>query len=374
MATTPINEVIPFVQYTAAFGATDFAFTWWIGATTDLDVYVDGTLQSSGYTVSGVRESSGGTVTFDTAMTGGEVITLQGDFDIQRLTGYSVGGALRADELNLELSTMYAIMLQLKRDIDRTIRLSDTSTILASNVVLPDPEVGSALGWASTEGALQNIAALGATIDSISAPSLGVGDKHKIVAIDAAENGLEYLDHGTSGQVLKSGGPSSSAYWDDEQNIPEVIVHITGEMKVWPASVAPSGFVLCDGSALSRTIYSGLFSVIGDTYGAGDGVTTFNVPDMRGRVAVGVDNGAGVVSSNNSLGDVAGAETHTLDVTEIPAHTHSYTAPTNYAAGEIVGSVATGRNSGTLTTGSTGGGAAHNNMQPYVALNWIIKT
>lgn len=80
-------------------------------------------------------------------------------------------------------------------------------------------------------------------------------------------------------------------------------------------STAPQGYLLCDGSAVDRTTYATLFAVIGTTYGAGDGSTTFNVPDLSGRVVIGV-------SGSHALGTTGGSETVTLTADQLPAHTH----------------------------------------------------
>jgi microcystin-dependent protein len=86
---------------------------------------------------------------------------------------------------------------------------------------------------------------------------------------------------------------------------------------MWAAASAPTGWLLCDGSAVSRTTYAGLFAILSTTYGVGDGSTTFNLPDLRGRFPVGKN--AGTFSA---LGGTGGEETHTLTVPEMPAHTH----------------------------------------------------
>lgn len=151
-----------------------------------------------------------------------------------------------------------------------------------------------------------------------------------------------------------------------------------GSVVAMSRASAPSGYILCDGSAVSRTTYSALFSAIGTAEGNGDGSTTFNIPDMRGRVPIGVDGIANRVTSAStgganadSIGGVGGAQTHTLTVTEIPAHTHSYDRFT----GSGVGFLANGSGDGNdpWTTGSTGGDGAHNNMPPWSAKNWFIK-
>ncbi len=141
----------------------------------------------------------------------------------------------------------------------------------------------------------------------------------------------------------------------------------SGAIISYGGSSAPSGWLLCDGSAVSRTTYSDLFTIISTAYGNGDGSTTFNVPDMQGNVPVGKDSG-----TFSSLGASGGEETHTLITSEMPAHTHdsgtvSSISKQNSAPG--------GADAGTgITTSSTGGDGAHNNLQPYLVVNYIIKT
>ena len=152
---------------------------------------------------------------------------------------------------------------------------------------------------------------------------------------------------------------------------------------------APSGWLFPYGQAVSRTTYSALFSVLGTTYGVGDSTTTFNLPDFRGRVAAGQDDMGGTSANRltglsgglngDTLGATGGLETHTLVELEIPAHTHTAGPQTaRYGAnGQSYSSwmPAAGdsdRNSVTLTTNATGGGGAHNNVQPTIIVNKII--
>jgi len=145
-----------------------------------------------------------------------------------------------------------------------------------------------------------------------------------------------------------------------------------GVIKLFGGSNAPEGWLLCDGSAVSRTTYSDLFKAIGTAYGEGDGSTTFNLPDMRGKVGVGL---APADTYFNTLGKTGGEKTHTLTIDELPSHTHNLTYNTSGAGANTGGTVALGNTSTTspLATLPTGGSKEHNNLQPYIVLNYIIK-
>jgi microcystin-dependent protein len=144
-------------------------------------------------------------------------------------------------------------------------------------------------------------------------------------------------------------------------------------------------YLECDGAAVSRTTYSLLFAAIGSAYGAGDGATTFNLPDMRGRVPVGIgsgDNTGGRVTAATApaigLGKTFGGETHKLSVPEMPSHTHHSMAAwhlrwapneRNAEAKEVIYN----GNVNAPLVHPTGGGQPHNNMQPSIFLKYYIK-
>lgn len=148
----------------------------------------------------------------------------------------------------------------------------------------------------------------------------------------------------------------------------------TGTISAFAGASAPTGYLLCDGTAYSRTTYSALWDVLrngtsSSPYGNGDGSTTFNVPNLKGRVAVGRDN---TQTEFDTLGETGGDKTVTLTEAQIPAHTHGFFfSGSGLASGGIV-----------TTTGSafqgnstqTGGGQAHQNLQPYLVINYIIKS
>lgn len=106
---------------------------------------------------------------------------------------------------------------------------------------------------------------------------------------------------------------------------------VSSGMIYWYAgSSAPTGYLECDGSAVSRTTYADLFTAIGTTYGIGDGSTTFNLPDQARNTLVG-KGGTGTGTLGNSIGDTGGTETHALTESEMPAHTHTYASGDNDA-------------------------------------------
>lgn len=201
-----------------------------------------------------------------------------------------------------------------------------------------------------------------------------------------------------------------------------------GVVSSFAGDTAPEGYLLCQGQAVSRTTYAKLFALIGTTYGAGNGTTTFNVPDLRGRAPVGLNTAD---TEFNTLGKKFGAKTHTLTTSQIPnltassagshshtgtaasggAHTHGFggravisteagvnlytrnsapgsmptismadssstsvTEPTATSSGgahtHTVSTVSAGAHTHTV---NSGGGGSHNNIQPSLTLNFIIK-
>jgi microcystin-dependent protein len=146
-------------------------------------------------------------------------------------------------------------------------------------------------------------------------------------------------------------------------------------------ATAPLGTLLLYGQAVSRTTYADLFTYLGTTYGVGDGSTTFNLPDARGRVIAGKDDMggssanrltglAGGVNGDN-LGATGGAEVHTLTIPEMPGHSHALDMKTG-SGGWTTVAAADGAATYTGASSSTGGGGAHNNVQPTIIFNKAI--
>lgn len=171
------------------------------------------------------------------------------------------------------------------------------------------------------------------------------------------------------------------------------------EIRIFGGNFAPRSWALCEGQLLPISQNTALFSILGTTFG-GDGRTTFGLPDLRGRTAIHAGNGPGL--SDRRLGSKGGTETNTLNVTQLASHNHSVTLkvnktfsssddPTNRFPGVISGRTLTtppvntqlsaynsakesGVNmaSGSIVVGNTGGNQSVNNMQPWLAINYII--
>lgn len=147
----------------------------------------------------------------------------------------------------------------------------------------------------------------------------------------------------------------------------------TGVPLPFAGGTVPDGYLLCDGSAVNRTTYARLFAVIGTTWGAGDGSTTFNLPDGRGRAFIGAGTGSGLTA--RTLGQTLGEERHTMTEAELFPHTHPVemrhkTSNQNVDGGAVLVPNAT---LATYNSGSTGSGTPFNVMQPSFVGNWIIK-
>ena len=193
--------------------------------------------------------------------------------------------------------------------------------------------------------------------------------------------------------------------------MPEFAMPLIGTIQMYAGATAPNGWFLCNGQAISRTTYADLFAVIGTTYGSGNGSTTFNLPNLGGRIPIGRGENAAnttnywgeyAAGTNNfsNLGERGGEAMHTLDTTQMPSHYHNTQAEFSIRAMDYNGGQPVWGGNGTTVSkltantpdtipqqniqanpynvqinknsDSKGGGKAHNNIQPYIVLNYII--
>lgn len=171
-----------------------------------------------------------------------------------------------------------------------------------------------------------------------------------------------------------------------------------GTIVAFAGTTVPVGWAICDGSEVSRTTLTALFAAIGISFGGGDGVNTFNLPNLQGRALIGAGQGRGL--SRRSVGEIIGEETHTLTISELPVHTHSINDPGHAHSLVLAGSAgvtavqsggpnqgvsgggpgggtwavqATAKTTTGITASSTGGNSAYSNMQPSAVMNYLIK-
>jgi microcystin-dependent protein len=202
--------------------------------------------------------------------------------------------------------------------------------------------------------------------------------KYQTSAPSSPVTGQIWIDSDASASVINTNDFLLKADFD-LQSIP------IGGVTQYAGATSPSAnWAICDGTAVSRTTYATLFARIGTTYGVGNGTTTFNLPNVKGKVIAGLDS---TQTEFDTLGETGGAKTHTLTSAEMPSHTHIQDSHSHNVTWDGVGAAAGGlsvwglqgntNNKGTsgttATNQNTGGGGAHNNLQPYIVMNYLIR-
>jgi len=186
-----------------------------------------------------------------------------------------------------------------------------------------------------------------------------------VMKIDRVSGDFDFNSHALTNiaQPINDTDAATKQYVDDYGS-----GELIGETKMVAGNTLPPGWLRCDGSAVSRTTYSILFAEIGVTYGIGDGLTTFNVPNIDGRFPVGTGDSGTTGSSNISLGGAGGTAQYQLVIDEMPSHTHGLNSVStgSSGAGRVQGS------GSAFETSSTGGDQPHENMPPYLGFNFII--
>jgi len=176
--------------------------------------------------------------------------------------------------------------------------------------------------------------------------------------------------------MLNADGTLSQTFRDEVFQLPPGIV------QAYAGADIPEGWLWCNGQEVSRTTYANLFTKIGTVYGAGDAATTFNLPDLQGKSLFGLSG----TDADFPLAGSGGAKTVTLDVTQIPAHNHTFgveddglptdgeTGRLRVGGGEEVDWQPNNVAAALGETRNTGGGLSHDNLPPYAVFRFLIKT
>jgi microcystin-dependent protein len=354
------------VTLTQADGSTDQARSAFLDITGTLtgDVNVLIPALSKGY---GVRNSTSGsfTVTMKTA-TGSGIAIPQG----QVISVISDGVSVRDVEIAGIKSTANVINVSVGSSlVDIKVPMAVSGTV----------SIGGGLAVSASSTMAATTFSSNITMNAQSDVRFADADSSNYVALQAPTSvsanvtfSLPAAD-GSSGDVLQTDGSGNLSF---TPSVP------AGSVIPYAGSTAPSGWLLSYGQAISRSTYATLFAAIGTTYGVGDGATTFNVPDLRGRLVAGQDDMGGTSADRltgqsggvdgDTLGASGGAETHTLTAGELPTSATYQRQTSNDAQGGTGPSGLAHNPAYVALVGAND--EAHNNVQPTIILNYIIKT
>ena len=383
------------------------------------------------YTVSGGDTSAGavGTVSLaggsspHGALLSGTTLVIVRELPLLQGVDFVQNDASNAEVAEAALDKIVLNLQRLSDQLDRALVVSD-GDVSGADFTVPTPSANTFLGWSSSGLALTNyvttdlsaVAVAAFTLDIITAadedeffqtmvdgmtaetaPAIGDliaisdisltpddGRKMTLANMLAVVNGLtaDSAPDTTNDYILTYDTSAGAA----KKATPALLGVPVGAMMPYAGTAAPTGWLLCYGQAVSQATYAALYAILGTTYGS-DAGGNFTLPDLRGRVVAGQDDMGGVSADRltdqsggldgDTLGDTGGAETHTLVDAEMPTHDHSFsftrsntpgsTANVDAPGGGVVDTFAS-------TTGTAGSDAAHNNVQPTIILNYIIKT
>ena len=434
-------------SYSGDGSTHEFTYGFKITAASELKVIIrtDATAaeaeeSTNNYVITGIDSDSGGTVLFkydtgnpadahysttDYRPQTGETVLLKRDLPLTQTTDYTPNDPFPAEAHEDALDRLTFIAQQINERVDRSVVFPESDP---ANTAIPN----------SVDRANKYLA-----FGSDGSVSVTAGTSSDIVASTFAQTLLDDTDAATMRTTLGLGSLATQAtvatanidddavtnakLADDAVNTDQIadgavtaakvasalqtLLTPTGSLVPYAGTSAPTGWLFCYGQAVSRTTYVDLFTALGTTYGSGDGSTTFNLPDLRGRVIAGKDDMGGSSANRltdqsgglngDTLGDSGGSETHTLTTAQLAAHTHTVnsvtvqTASSSGSDGTInitgplytftsqadsastiatTGTTGAGAASHTASLANTGSGAAHNNVQPTFILNYIIKT
>ena len=422
------------VSYSGDNSTTVFAYTFKIFADADLTVIVrtDATGAEStktlttDYTVSGAGNAGGGAVTMVTAPASGETLVIKRSLTLTQSTDYVANDPFPAAAHEDALDRLTFIAQQQQEVFDRAVVFPETDT---ASTTIPDSvtRANKFLGFGAS-GEVAVLSSTGTAPGAIDTGNLvdGAVTTAKLASTavttakitDDAVTQAKIADDAVGQAQIADDAVGSAQIADDAVGSAQIADNAVGTAQIADSAVtaaklssdaafsagmvmpfagtsAPTGWLLAYGQAVSRTTYADLFTAISTTYGSGDGSTTFNLPDLRGRTIAGQDDMGGSSANRltnqsgglngDTLGATGGAETHTLTTSQMPSHSHtlgsnakiSTTFGTSGANTAVRRDTLSGSALDAFISGSTeaaGSGSAHNNVQPTIILNYIIKT
>jgi microcystin-dependent protein len=423
----PVASEISRIQYAGnGSSVTPYGVPFYFLSEVDIKVVLtDGSgvetslTETTHYVLTGAGEAGGGSLTTVVGYDGTHTLTIYREPEQTQSAEFQSTGALPADTLTRGLDKLTMLVQSLSRKLGRCFRLNDKagdvvalSEATKANTVFGfgssgDPVLRdrvALLSLLSLSGSLQGAPTAFWSNDGervLKVPDfvgqLGVQlNSSALYRSSGASAGSWSLlvrdeDDMAGNDAVRAPSQQSVKAYVDARDAVSVAAAVAADAAYLPAgavipfagTVSPSGWLLCYGQAVSRVTYGALFAAVSTTYGAGDGSTTFNVPDLRGRAVAGKDDmggsaaarltnsGTGNPGVNGSvLGAAGGVDRHQLTIAQMPAHTHTYNS---LAAGVTVAG-GSGLVGSATTTGSAGNDQAHPNVQPTMVLNYIIRT
>ena len=348
------------IGYNGNGATTAFAFPYRFLVSADLVVTLvlaDTTqvvkVLNTDYTVTGAGDDAGGTVTMVVPPATGQQLVIVRDVPLTQETDYISGDPFPAESHETALDKLTMISQRLNNLISRSIRLSDAD-LLVSSTILPSPIANATLVWNATGTAIVNGVGSGefvglspymevvlGSVDSADArTALGAAADSAVVKLTGAQTVAGVKTFGSS--PVLPGDASTALQAVPKQQLDALLP--AGAVSFFSMSYAPSGWLIADGSAVSRTAYAALFAAIGTTFGAGDGSTTFNLPDLRGEF-IRCWPGAKAVDTGRVFGS--------WQADNFRSHSHTYPGGTTGGGTAAQNGPPLG---GVLTTNSTGVG------------------
>jgi microcystin-dependent protein/predicted acyltransferase (DUF342 family) len=306
-------------------------------------------------------------------------LNIAGDLNVGR--NETVGGYLSVtgdETVGGDLSAGGDLSVTGSETVGGTLSVTGNTSIAAALSVTGSETVGGTL---SVTGNTSIAAALSVTGNETVGGTLSVtGNTSIAAALSVTGNETVGGTLDVSGNIVTTSNITAvNHYAAGNYYLNNFILIPSGSVIQSAAINVPNGWLDCAGQSLLVSGYPGLFAAISYTYG-GSGAN-FNLPDLRGRAAIGVGTGVGL--STRALGNIGGVETHTLSLSEIPSHSHTIQRrinpdagafdPGNEHADESSACTTDRALGGNFSTAASGSGGSHQNMQPFIALRYLIK-